>query len=646
MSKEDKYKDLTPEEKEELILLEKSLKELTRKANRVSGFKKNSCRYTIEKEMATRLKAAFLVILAAAGGIVTLSSKSQARGVENKEEKCTIASIISTREQQTPIIEVDGMQVELDFNSTVLVEGEIHEGKNYAFAFDQTGSRIEGYIDSQILKSNIEMDKEEIDDYVLYQVVSEEGAQLVQYDEKTTSISYGDFVIGREEHDESVYVLYPSGDEILRGEIDEKALEIVNELSAEQHKDEYLEKVVVNTSMENYAGLSFRSSPDEEKYSIMMKIPNGTVLNTTGETTIANGRHWTKVEYEGQLGWVATEYLEEFVIKEAVIENEEIDQEEEQEEEVKEEYVENSGIKNMSGNVTGIDVSEINPNQLRLLLENGIPTEVIADKLGNINTYAVAGDINFVHIKLGASSYGNGEIEIIDYNKYEQTVKICEELGIPYGFYYYSTATTVEEAEIEAEHIEQVMEKLRNKYDMKYNILPMTIDKELTGKDDRQYGKDITDATAYLINTMQSEGISEKVLLYIPGRIIDENDSDKLIDLEKLKEQLTDLENFAIWLCAPSTKKGYTTQRTANYCKMIEEKYGIKVVSQQIALDVHAPNGGKIDINNMEFEYYNEIINQKEEIATEPTENEYDSGTEEEQKDESTESAVVEDEER
>ena len=615
MSKNNKYENLTPEEIEEIREIQRTFKEVTQKVNGIKGFKKNSHKYRMEKGMALKLKAAALIILAAAGGIVGLSPNSRAENLAKEKEVCTLATIVSENPQQIPTMEIDGVKVEIDLNSIALVDGKIEEGENYTITYNNSGNKLEGNIDSKNLKGNIEISKEELDDYVIYQVISEEGAELIQKEETTTNISYGNFVVGKEEHKEFIEVLYPNGKDILRGKVDERTLEIVNEISIEQYKMEEHTKRVINTSEDKYADLSFRSSPNEEKYSIMMKIPNGTVVNITEETATENGRHWTKVEYEGKLGWVATEYLDEF-----------IREEEQNAEKIEEpEYIENTGIKNASGNVTGIDVSSINPNQLEALLKNGMPIEVIAEKVGNINTYGVAGNINFVHIKLGASPYGKGEFKPTDYNEYEEIVKVCEELGIPYGFYYYSTAINIDEAEIEANHIKNTVEQLRDKYDMKYNILPMTIDKELTGVHDRQYGKDITDATAYLLNRMNFDEISQKVLLYISGRMIDENDSDRVIDLERLKAEVTDLEDFAIWLCAPTTKKGYTTQSTVNYCNMIEDKYGIKIASKQIALDVYSPDGGKIDINNMDYEYYNEIIKELEaNTFKEDTEAEYE----------------------
>ena len=84
--------------------------------------------------------------------------------------------------------------------------------------------------------------------------------------------------------------------------------------------------------------------------------------------------------------------------------------------------------------------------------------------------------------------YGK-EFRELENEQLKDQVKKCEELGIPYGFYYYSTSTTKSEANIEYENIIEEFEDLG---DLKYNLLPFAIDVELGGNGDitkdRQYG--------------------------------------------------------------------------------------------------------------------------------------------------------------
>ena len=70
----------------------------------------------------------------------------------------------------------------------------------------------------------------------------------------------------------------------------------------------------------------------------------------------------------------------------------------------------------------------------------------ISEYQGTINwdTVKNRSDIDFVIIRC---SYGSGYKD----RKWEYNVKECERLGIPYGVYIYSTATTVSAVEKEAE---------------------------------------------------------------------------------------------------------------------------------------------------------------------------------------------------
>ena len=64
---------------------------------------------------------------------------------------------------------------------------------------------------------------------------------------------------------------------------------------------------------------------------------------------------------------------------------------------------------------------------------------------GNINLKALKDQIDFVIIRVGYGTKGT-----ID-KKFKRNVDLCEELDIPYGFYWYSYALDVEGAQIEAE---------------------------------------------------------------------------------------------------------------------------------------------------------------------------------------------------
>ena len=70
----------------------------------------------------------------------------------------------------------------------------------------------------------------------------------------------------------------------------------------------------------------------------------------------------------------------------------------------------------------------------------------ISSHQGDINLEALKNEIDFVIIRVGYGVSG-----IID-KKFQRNTELCEQLGIPYGFYWYSYALTTENAKTEASH--------------------------------------------------------------------------------------------------------------------------------------------------------------------------------------------------
>ena len=70
----------------------------------------------------------------------------------------------------------------------------------------------------------------------------------------------------------------------------------------------------------------------------------------------------------------------------------------------------------------------------------------IAEHQGDIDLWALKDEIDFVIIRVG---YGvSGYID----SMFERNTRLCEEVGLPYGFYWYSYALETEGAKKEAEH--------------------------------------------------------------------------------------------------------------------------------------------------------------------------------------------------
>ena len=89
----------------------------------------------------------------------------------------------------------------------------------------------------------------------------------------------------------------------------------------------------------------------------------------------------------------------------------------------------------------------------------------VSEYQGTINwdTVKNRSDIDFVIIRC---SYGSGYKD----RKWEYNVKECERLGIPYGVYIYSTATTVSAVEKEAENVKKMLEGHQPTYPVYFDM--------------------------------------------------------------------------------------------------------------------------------------------------------------------------------
>lgn len=495
----------------------------------------------------------------------------------------------------------------IDPNSFVIVSG------NEALAYDENGNIQKGKVTGGI-EEVCTMTEEQMSKYNIYQVTSQDGVNVrstgaIEDNNIISTAGYQDYVLGysttTEEHDgEWISTLSVSGENLYEGYIREDLIQEVGNFNLiYDNANEILMKV--DTSKDGNANLNLRSKPGElDKMFIMSTIPNGSIVRLIEQKTSEDNRSWSYIEYESTdgnktKGWVVSDYLTPHYTPEQRKEN----------------TGNYSGIINSTGNVTGIDVSSISPNELRQLLKSGIPDSV-STTYGRVDTTQLAGDINFVYIKLGASPYGKGEFKPFDYDLYKEQVKICEEMGIPYGFYYYSTSTTVEEANIELENIKQKIHDLQEEVDMKNNKLEMVVDIELSGKDDRQYRGNIqeqTRAKASLINGIQEAGLSDNVLIYGPMRVM-KPDLDQIISLPDLHSMLSNPDDVNLWLCSPTSKDGQVSSKS-NDEKEYAEQQGFDVVATQVVLDGNV--NGRIDINNMDFDHYTRMMEYSAEASYE-----------------------------
>lgn len=85
---------------------------------------------------------------------------------------------------------------------------------------------------------------------------------------------------------------------------------------------------------------------------------------------------------------------------------------------------------------------------------------------GDINFTRIRDQIDFVIIRCG---YGN-DAESQDDSRYENNVRQCEALGIPYGVYLYSYALNLEEADSEARHMLRQLKKANPSYGVWFDM--------------------------------------------------------------------------------------------------------------------------------------------------------------------------------
>lgn len=261
---------------------------------------------------------------------------------------------------------------------------------------------------------------------------------------------------------------------------------------------------------------------------------------------------------------------------------------------------------NKNGKVIGIDISEkMSAEKLEKLLtsKNAIPTSTYSYNGVEHNTSDLAGAIYFVMIKIGARGYGE-EGNLVDIeDSFVEQAKVCENIGIPYGFYYYSTALTEEETREEVEIVENNLNKISEK---RYNLMDLTLDTEQCDGS-RLVGKDITDIKAYWANYAE-EKIGRKVMLYTGGK--DVVGDKKILDLKRFSEQIkSGVPN--IWFPGPRVPDGSKvyTENQEQINIIVKEVNDIEII--QTILDQNNPALGleeHIDIDIMDLEVFENMI--------------------------------------
>lgn len=590
-----------------------------------SNFQNNEkAKFKMDKKFRRNIYSVLAASTIAFSGFVTPNPPSIPANADTKQETTpilestkakTIYSIGIANDNAT--IEIAGKSYEIDSNSFVIVS------ENQALAYDVHGNMLKGSIDSEDYKEVKKLTEEEMSKFNIRQVISDIGVNVrssgeLSSDNLISTVPSYDYVLAYDpitpepDDKEWLYTLSINNDTLYEGYIREDLIKEVDTFDALNYRvEENMENIenmmYVDTSEANYVSLNLRSEPKlVDSSNIIAEIPYGSLIHILGDKVDSYNKTWVNVSYQtldgNQFeGWVSDEYLSKEAIPEKV--------------EVQEEDVV------LSKYVTGIDISSILPEKLEELLQTGIPNQV-SSTFGTFDTSELAGDIDFVYIKLGASPYKTNNFAPLKYDTYIKQVEVCEKLNIPYGFYYYSTAITVEEANMELDCIKERIDYLNENYDLKNNKLEIAVDIELHDATDRQYRGDIneqTKAKAVLINGIQEQGLSNNVLIYGPSRVM-KSDLDQIINLNYLHSLLNTPDNVNLWLTSLMNEDGSTRSSLQNDIDYAEEQ-GFSTPVCQLLLDCTVI--GQIDVNRMTREHLESLLTQ-ENIHNEQSNEDYE----------------------
>jgi len=418
---------------------------------------------------------------------------------------------------------------------------------------------------------------------------------------------------------------------------------------------ELTEKIVSIPENEgNALHLRKEASYDSET---LIDIPEGSSVYIIGEDKIQDGKlEYIKVEYRGKdgiiSGYVANKYL-------ADIEN---DKDEQNENSINKEskVVQMGDIKtNNEGTITFSDGSELSPEKIRSLIENGTRYEGTNEKAIPEN---MRGDIQVLVIKMGGTR-PNYEMRKYNYsadndsyknenNEYRylrecqvESVIECEKNNQPYAMYYFAQGTNESEGIIEGEQMIQNIKDLRHilwEHDLEMNnCLFYAVDIESDAKQNYRNVPgttlEYTDETTgeVIIKEVTTEGVTESTIatleklqeagfptvLYTDGRHIKGVDSDSeeiLLDIEKIAQKIPDLK---IWqtACCQRDESGQQIENCKEIIQNINnnsntklEYLGTQRVLQGIRMEETDP-ATELDYSDMTVEMYKKLFKEMKE---------------------------------
>lgn len=296
--------------------------------------------------------------------------------------------------------------------------------------------------------------------------------------------------------------------------------------------EKMIEKVVILNGEAEH--LNMREKPGTDS-KIIHYLDEGTYLYTyksdLEKTVSKDGFNWIKVYLvDGAEGYVADKYLKDFNRKNENSHPIGID---------------NSNIYNFENiEISGYFGIDINNTTDPSIFEKTITNNnYYQDDYPQMNQNR---KIDFAIIKLGATANGKGPFQVIKNDAILSNINAltnaCEKNGIPYGMYYYSQATTKEEADCEVKEIIRLLEQIGIK-SKNYMKLPLYIDIECYGY---EYGESYN--ARVLTNAIEKgKNIQTEILNYVMNQLreksglevclyTDYNTMNTTIDFKELEE--------------------------------------------------------------------------------------------------------------
>lgn len=153
----------------------------------------------------------------------------------------------------------------------------------------------------------------------------------------------------------------------------------------------------------------------------------------------------------------------------------------------------------------------------------------ISHHQGNINFDKLKGNIDFAMVR---TSYGS----FYEDKKYKKNIKELERIGVPYGLYHFSYATTIDSAKKEAEGFINIIKKYNPTY-------PVVIDIEKSDRTENVRGDTLVDITKTICQMIEDSGYY--VMIYAN------------LDYFNNKLNDTSLDKYDKWLAQWTNKPTY-----------------------------------------------------------------------------------------